>query len=236
MFQCFNENGNIQFDANLMSYGFREKHEVLGVADPHTGFLTFTVDVFSPVAPMLFVHRSDNDPYTKEFAYSRVEYLTGLWRFQYYCAWIPSMTRKLMVYIFDRMQVGGNFGLQTFDTAGNITFNTNQIPLRIAGMYSPPAIVDSNGSAQLPTTTWTLPPGRTYAVNTASLRMGLDVQEYPAGGSPHSSLLEEMVSIDGNILKVAFFFASDGLELGNAPGRYYQGGRPLLTVADVTGL
>jgi hypothetical protein len=225
-FQSFYPDGRLQFDADLSNFGFKEK-----ITQTRTGTSMFVITVLNAVQPLVFVR----GPSIKLVG----AIVSGTSKTFYYNSPGTYASVTLEFYIFDKMTSGGGCGLQLFDTAGVLTFNSNQSPLIIAGIYRS-MTSPSYSVADIVKIPYTEPlqSGRTYAGVLTSSRVMADVLD------AFYTLYFEAYNIPGSVASgpvpaatISFdpTSSSDGSLV--VDGVYAQAGpAPYLILADVTGL
>ncbi|KAF1003538.1 MAG: hypothetical protein GAK36_00237 [Pseudomonas sp.] len=176
-FESRTTGGKIQFSTDFSAYGYVGKYTLAGVVE-YGLYVKYTLSLSSASSPLAFVRASS----------SQSEYLDGVaqgpavvsgsdWTLTFYTKNYVGSRREITVFVFDKMTLGGRLGLQVFDESGAVAFNSNQPPMLIAACIQVPEA--SAGGQNFKYSS--LSSSRMYAVSSAGLRSGLDIQESPAG-------------------------------------------------------
>lgn len=104
------------------------------------------------------------------------------------------ITQTLTYYVFDIPTNSGNFGLQVFNPAGVLTFDSSRQYARVVDVFGGPTRAHWEGSR-------TYPAGRAYAVvqlNTATRREIENV-----GGKYSATYFSSMSQVSGNVVQTS---------------------------------
>lgn len=148
-FQTFTAEGVLQFDADLISYGYRGKGAATArkVVYSDYPYMEVAITVTAATYPLVFI-RGERPAHLMYVTQSGTT-----WSFHYLTTDSFSDNTSSFVfdyYLFDRMTTGGTYGLELYNAAGQLTFTSNQPPLKLlhvgmaptsAGFVSIPAMV-----------------------------------------------------------------------------------------------
>jgi hypothetical protein len=226
-FQAYTADGKLQFDADLISYGFTGKGNATAVRTVISNYpyMIATVNVTSAIYPLIFL-RGD-----RPFHLLSVSKSSSSWEFRYSVPPDGAASFVFDYYVFDKMGIGGSYGLELYNASGQLTFTANQSPLHLIYVGMAPG---TNWTHSGSTTTISVPAmtGRTCAV----MLSGARVHSEEISGNGIGGYLESIKPLSNGV-EVSWFeewFVFADSVVGNAS--YPQGGQSMILVADVTGL
>lgn len=220
-FQSFTADGALQFDANLTSYGYRQKGSATAqkVIYSNAPYMEVAVTVAAATYPLVFI-RGERPVHLLYVTQSG-----GNWTFRYLTTDSFSDNTSSFsfdYYVFDRMATGGTYGLELYNAAGQLTFTSNQPPLRLLYVGTAPS---GGGTISIPAMT-----GRVCA---AALSVGR-VEQVSYNGSGHYGYMES-IKVLSNGVSISWpeeWYVVDDFADVSESG---QGGASMILVADVTG-
>lgn len=222
-FQAYTDGGVLQFDASLVSYGFKEKGTATAVDTWYNNYpyKILTVTVNSASYPLVFL---SGDRY---WHFLSVNNSGAYWEFRYLVADFGySGSFTFNYYVFDKMTIGGTYGLELYNSAGQLTFTSNQAPLSL--IYAGMAPNNNTGG--------TITIGDMYGKTCAVMLSGPRLEQQGISGNGWAGYAESIKPLTNGVevfwLEEWFAF-HDGV-VGNTI--YTQGGQSMILVADVTGL
>lgn len=220
VFQSFTADGTLQFDADLMSYGFRHKGSATAqkVTYSNYPYMEVAVTVTAATYPLVFL-RGERP--------AHLLYVTrsgSSWTFRYLTIdsfWDNTSSYTFDYFVFDRMTTGGTYGLELYNAAGELTFTSNQPPLQLLYVGTAP---DGGGTVSIPAMT-----GRVCAVALSGGR----VKQISYNGSGHNGYVESIKALSNGVSIEWFeeWYVVDDYADASESG---QGGTSMILVADVT--
>ncbi|MDR5825780.1 hypothetical protein [Caballeronia sp. LZ043] len=132
--QVFNSSGNVQIDSTFKNLGLREKGTVVSGGSPSggTGWYLATLTVSAGISPLI-AWRSSGKCYLR---YSTVSGSSITYYFHCQGAGV-----SVQYWIFDDLAtatLSGNYGLQVFNSAGGLVFDSRTKYMRVVDTLSSP--------------------------------------------------------------------------------------------------
>lgn len=224
--QVFDQDGFLQIDTNYITYAFKRKGQVEIPATGQVNYV-FSITVDNAVAPIIFITGC-------EFFLDRVQ-TVGQQKIFYYFSLVRPFPQFATFYIFDSRFEPANFGLETYNENGVITFSTSTPVLRLAYAGNPPPGTETNpylnGTNEY---TYSGLPNGSYALAATSTRGGIDVQG-DASGSTFIDSMSEYVSVTPNGFRARFEYDGNSILTSGNWGRWFQKGPPpLMTMISIS--
>lgn len=190
-FQSFNDSGTVQIDENYSAVCLRQAPVIQVPA---------TYDVVG-IDPLLFIGQTGGTFVTIK---SRINMGNNVWRYIIVC----DRVSNIRLYIFDKgPPTAGNSGLQVFNAASQLVYDSSSIVMNIANIYETPR--SSGAVIQVPQD------GRSFAASLSYTRRYWSMQQGDEGGGQLSYIYQESLSFSGGQINTKYIKVAEAEQAAN---------------------